>query len=115
MIKYQLRPTGHERNPMKTLIAILVLLSTPASAAPFDKGDANAGKAIHDKQCNACHAARFDGDAKKIYIRADRRVKSASGLAQMITTCNANLGNNLFPEDELNLGAHLNKTYYKFK
>ncbi|MDP2433984.1 MAG: cytochrome c [Pseudomonadota bacterium] len=100
---------------MKTLIALLVLLSTPAFAAPFDKGDAKAGKAIHDKQCNACHAARFNGDTGKIYTRADRRVKSPASLAQMITTCNANLGNNLFPEDELNIGAHLNGTFYKFK
>ena len=100
---------------MKTLIAILALLSAPAFAAPFDKGDAKAGKALHDKQCNACHTARFDGDAGKIYTRADRRVKNASSLAQMITTCNANLGNSLFPEDELNLGAHLNSAFYKFK
>jgi len=100
---------------MKTLIAVLALLSASAFAAPFDKGDAKAGKAIHAKQCNACHASRFDGDGNKIYTRADRRVKSAASLAQMITTCNANLGNNLFPEDELNLGAYLNSTFYKFK
>ncbi|MDP2834416.1 MAG: cytochrome c [Pseudomonadota bacterium] len=100
---------------MKTLIALLALLSAPAFAAPFDKGDAKAGKATHDKQCNACHASRFNGDAGKIYTRADHRVKSAASLAQMITTCNANLGNNLFPEDELNIGAHLNGTFYKFK
>lgn len=100
---------------MKNLIAILALLAAPAFAAPFDKGDAKAGKVLHDKQCNACHAARFSGDANKIYTRADRRVKSPASLAQMITTCNANLGNNLFPEDELNLAAHLNATFYKFK
>jgi cytochrome c5 len=100
---------------MKTLIAILTLLSAPAYAASFDKGDAKAGKAILETQCNACHAARFNGNANKIYTRADRRVKSASGLAQMITTCNANLGNNLFPEDEQNLGAYLNSAFYKFK
>ena len=100
---------------MKTLIAALALISAPAFAAPFDKGDAKAGKALHEQQCNACHAARFSGDGNKIYTRADRRVKSASGLAQMVTACNANLGNNLFPEDELNLSAYLNTTFYKFK
>ena len=100
---------------MKTLIALLALSSTAVFAAPFDKGDAKAGKTLHDKQCTACHASRFSGDANRIYTRADRRVKSPSSLAQMITTCNANLGNNLFPEDELNLGAHLNATFYKFK
>jgi hypothetical protein len=33
----------------------------------------------------------------------------------MVTTCNAMLGNNLFPEDELHLAAYLNNQYYKFK
>jgi len=100
---------------MKTLIALLALCATSAFAAPFDKGDAKAGKALLDKQCSACHAARFNGDANKIYTRANRRVKSAASLAQMITTCNANLGNTLFPEDELNIGAYLNGAFYKFK
>jgi hypothetical protein len=59
------------------------------------------------------HAGRFGGDGGKIYTRADRRVKNASGLAQQITTCNAMLGNNLFPEDELHLAAYLNGQYYK--
>ncbi len=93
-----------------------LLLSSPLhAAAPFANGDAAVGKAMHGKQCAACHATRFGGDGSKIYTRADRRVKNASSLAQMITTCNANLGNNLFPEDEANLGAYLNATYYKFK
>jgi mono/diheme cytochrome c family protein len=100
---------------MKTLIAILALLSAPAFAAPFAKGDAKAGKAIVDQQCTGCHVARFGGDGSKIYTRAERRVKSAASLAQQITTCNANLGNNLFPEDELNIAAYLNGTFYKFK
>ena len=100
---------------MKTLIAILALLSSTAFATPFDKGDAKAGKALLAQQCDGCHAARFDGNPDKIYTRSNHRVKSASGLAQQITTCNANLGNKLFPEDELNLGAYLNHTFYKFK
>ena len=100
---------------MKTLIAILALLSAPALATPFDKGDAKAGKAIVDQQCTACHASMFNGDASKIFTRADHRIKSASGLAQQITACNANLGNKLLPEDELNIGAYLNHSFYKFK
>ncbi len=100
---------------MKNLIALFALVSASAFAAPFDKGDVKAGKSIHEQQCNGCHAARFQGDGNKIYTRADRRVKSAASLAQMVTTCNANLGNNLFPEDELNLSAYLNGAFYKFK
>lgn len=105
---------------MKTLTLVLALaaastLTAPAFAAPFDKGDANTGKATHEKQCANCHIARFGGDGSKIYTRADRRVKSASSLAQQVTTCNAMLGNQLFPEDELHLSAYLNSQFYKFK
>lgn len=98
------------------LMFSLALITAPAAhAAPFAKGDAAAGEKLHAEQCAACHVGRFGGDGSKIYTRADRRSKNASSLAQMITTCNANLGNNLFPEDEANLGAYLNKQYYKFK
>jgi mono/diheme cytochrome c family protein len=98
-----------------TAILALALLPLSANAAPFAKGDAKAGEKVHQQQCAGCHIGRFGGDGSKIYTRADRRVKSAASLAQQITTCNANLGNNLFPEDEANLGAYLNKSYYKFK
>lgn len=100
---------------MKALLLLFAMVSVPVHAAPFDKGDAKAGKTLHEQQCNGCHAARFQGDGNRIYTRADRRVKNPSGLAQMVTTCNANLGNNLFPEDELNLSAYLNGAFYKFK
>lgn len=105
---------------MKNLVFILTLaaapmLTLPAVAAPFEKGNVQAGKATHDKQCAGCHATKFGGDGSKIYTRADRRVKSASALAQQVTTCNAMLGNNLFPEDELHLAAYLNGQFYKFK
>lgn len=100
---------------MKHALLILTLIASPAFATPFAKGDAKAGKEIVETQCTSCHAARFGGDGGKIYTRADHKMKNASQLAQQITTCNANLGNNLFPEDELNIGAYLNQTYYKFK
>jgi mono/diheme cytochrome c family protein len=97
------------------LALTLAFLAPAALAASFDKGDAAKGKAIHEKQCAGCHIGRFGGDGSKIYTRADRRVKNTSALAQQITTCNAMLGNNLFPEEELHLAAYLNGQYYKFK
>jgi mono/diheme cytochrome c family protein len=100
---------------MKTTLLILALAATPAFAAPFAKGDVKAGKALVKAQCSGCHISRFGGDGSKIYTRPDHRIRSASALAQQITTCNASLGNNLFPEDELNIAAFLNQTYYKFK
>ncbi len=100
---------------MKALPLILLLAAAPAFAGPFDKGDIKEGKATHEEKCNGCHASKYNDDGSKIYLRSDRRVKNPSGLSQMITTCNAMLGNNLFPEDELHLAAYLNNQFYKFK
>lgn len=102
---------------MKTHLMILALAALPFGlhAAPFAEGDAKAGEKLHKELCVNCHIGRFGGDGSKIYTRADRRVKNASALAQQISTCNAMLGTQLFPEDEANLGAYLNATFYKFK
>jgi hypothetical protein len=101
---------------MKRLLPLtMLLLAAGAQAAPFDKGDPKKGQVTHAKQCVDCHKTRFGGDGSLIYTRADRRVKNASALAQQVTTCNAMLGNTLFPEDELHLAAYLNGQYYKFK
>lgn len=102
---------------MKAHLMILALAALPFGlhAAPFAKGDAKAGEKLHKELCVSCHIGRFGGDGSKIYTRADRRVKNASALAQQISTCNAMLGTQHFPEDELNLGAYLNATFYKFK
>ncbi len=97
------------------LIAALAALPLSLHAAPFAKGNVKAGEKLHKEQCQACHAARFGGDGSRIYTRAERRVKNANALAQQIATCNSMLGAQLFPDDELNLAAYLNATYYKFK
>lgn len=100
----------------RTLTLMLALMLAPAvQAAPFDQGNAEAGKTLHSRYCTSCHMSQFSGDGSRIYTRPDRRIRSAPSLAQQITTCNANLGNKLFPEDEADLGAYLNKTWYKFK
>ena len=47
---------------MKIIAALTFALAAPlALAAPFDKGDAQQGKALHDKLCASCHAAKFGG------------------------------------------------------
>ncbi len=102
---------------MKAPLLILALSTLPlsVSANPFAKGDVMAGEKLHKELCQSCHAKRFGGDGSRIYTRADRRVKNAEGLKQQIATCNSMLGTQLFPEDEVNLGAYLNTRYYKFK
>lgn len=99
----------------KLLWLSTLLFAASAHAAPFDKGDPSKGKALTDKQCVACHVSMFKGDGSGVYTRADRKVKTASQLAARISGCNTNTGANWFPEDETDVGAYLNKTYYKFK
>ena len=98
------------------VIAGALLLAGAASAEPFPKADPNAGRKLFDEaKCAACHAQRFGGDGSGIFTRADRKIKSPESLAAQITRCSVNLGLTLFPEDEENIGAYLNKNYYKFK
>lgn len=102
---------------MKIILLLLALcLAASAQAAPpFAKGNPAHGKALLDKNCTSCHVSRVGGDGSAIYTRPDRKIKSASALAQQIDTCNANTGAGLFPEDENDIGAFLNKNYYHFK
>ena len=90
------------------VLTCLTLVSTLASAIPFEKGDPKAGKALHDKTCVACHDS-------KMYTRENRKVKTAAQLAGRVSGCNANTGAGWFPEDELNVSAYLNQQFYKFK
>ncbi len=83
-----------------------------ADAAKKSGGDARRGEAMVERDCNACHARRFDGDASRIYLRADRKVTTPAQLAAQITYCNTQLGTGYFPEDELHIAAYLNERYY---
>lgn len=101
---------------MRVLFVLLAFFSfSAAQAAPFEKGDATKGKALADKQCQACHVSLFKGDGSGVYTRAERKVKTVAQLSARIAGCNANTGAGWFPEDEVDVAAHLNKTYYKFK
>ncbi|MEO8741271.1 MAG: cytochrome c [Casimicrobiaceae bacterium] len=100
-------------------LGILFALALSAGAdgppAPFAKGDAKLGAALVSKDCVACHARRFDGDADRIYLRADRKVRTAAQLAAQITYCSTELGTAYFPDEEEHVAAYLNQRYYHFK
>lgn len=101
---------------LASAVAVGALAATSASAQqPQVAANAAAGKQLHDKDCVACHARRFDGDATKIYLRADRRVNTPAQLRAQVAYCNTELGAGYFPEDEEHLAAYLNLQYYKFK
>lgn len=100
------------------LSALIVFLSIAISsqAAPFSKGNSDEGKkSVDQHKCNACHIRKMGGDGSAIYTRPDHKIKSPASLATQISTCSTNLGLMLFEDEEENLGAYLNKTFYKFK
>jgi hypothetical protein len=50
-----------------------------------------------------------------IYTRSDSKVNSLAKLKTMVERCNTELRLDLFPEDEADVIAYLNKQFYKFK
>lgn len=90
------------------------LLFAPVAPALAD-GDATVGKALHDKDCVACHARKFGGDPDRIYTRADRKATTPAKLKAQIALCNSELGTGYFPEEENHLAAYLDLRYYRFK
>lgn len=102
-------------------IAAFTLLIAAAAAvgqtqpAPFAHGDPAAGKSIVERDCISCHAQKFPADPNRMYTRSDHRVTTPQKLAAQVQACNTNLGKGYFPEDEDNIAAYLNATFYHFK
>ena len=89
--------------------------ATEAVANPlFAKADVAAGKALHEKNCISCHASSYGGDGSGMYTRDYAKVKTSKGLVAQVRNCNTMIGLKWFEEEELNVAAYLNKTYYKF-
>ena len=99
---------------MRTALLLMLLFSGLALAQPFSEGKAQIGKAMVEKHCIECHARRFGGDGSKIYTRENRIVNSSKGLIAQIRNCNTMLGMKWFEDEELNVAAFLNQSYYHF-
>jgi mono/diheme cytochrome c family protein len=83
-------------------VACLAITASPDSVA----ADAAHGKALHDKNCVACHDTGM-------YTRANRRVESVAALEAQIRRCDANLGLKWFDSDVLDVVEYLNSNFYK--
>ena len=106
--------------PTRLLLAGLVATWFASAVAQgaveaFKNGDAKQGGPLAARDCVACHAHRFDGDADRIYLRADRKVRTAAQLMAQIRYCNAELDAGYLPDEEEHLAAYLNQRYYHFK
>lgn len=99
----------------KTLFALLFIASA-AQAAPFAQGHADNGKKLFAKyDCSSCHEGKVGGDGSAIFTRPNHKVRSADDLIPQIKFCSGMVGANLNTQEEQDLAAHLNQTYYKFK
>lgn len=94
-----------------SLIAVFGIFNS-AFAAP----NLAHGKKIDQEKCYACHAQKTGfGNGDMIYTRSDRKAKDFAKLKSMVAMCNTELRLDLFPEDEADVTAYLNKQFYKFK
>lgn len=100
-----------------SLTLTLSLSAAPQSQDPLFKGaDIAAGKALYQEhKCSACHQERHGLSEKDYYTRPGRKVTTQEKLITQINFCSTQLSLSLFPEDELNIAAYLNKTYYKLQ
>jgi cytochrome c2 len=100
-------------------LSLWLSMALPAAAdgstSAFANGDPKVGAQLASKDCVACHARRFDGDADRIYLRADRKVRTAAQLSTQVSYCNTELGTGYFPDEEEHVAAFLNQQYYHFK
>ena len=86
-------------------LLITVATSTTAMAA----GDAANGKKLFTgSKCNQCHGT-------EVFTRKDRKVTDLAKLEAQVRRCDSNLNTNWFDDEIIDVTAHLNKQYYKFK
>ncbi len=102
---------------MKSFLAcMLTCAALGVQAAPFAGGHAAAGKRLFDQNhCNRCHMSIMGGDGSAIFTRPNHRVTTPRQLVDQMYACSGNAGIVLNEQDEQDLGAYLNQTYYHFK
>lgn len=95
---------------------LLLGASALAQTPPVFKeaNPAEGRKLMSERQCDACHAQKWGNDGQDIY-RPGQHIKDVAQLRKQVSQCNTGLNLNLFPEEETDIAAWLNKTYYHFK
>ena len=101
---------------MKKYFFLLFLATCTAYAAPFASGNAENGKKLFAKyECSGCHQGKMGGDGSTIFTRPDHKVRSAADIIPQIKFCSGMVGANLTAQEDQDLSAYLNQTYYHFK
>lgn len=66
------------------------------------------GEMLHEAHCTSCHGT-------EVYTRTDRKVSSYAQLVSQVARCDANIGSQLFEEDQTKIANYLNDNFYKFE
>ncbi|QXL84835.1 hypothetical protein [Comamonas sp. NLF-1-9] len=103
---------------LAALLAAALLLAAPALAQTpeaFKAANPHEGEAlVKERQCDACHAQKWGNDGRDIY-RPGKLIHDVAQLRKQVGQCNTGLNLNLFPEEETDIAAWLNQSYYHFK
>jgi cytochrome c2 len=92
----------------KGLLLISLAIAANGAHAALLPGDAAKGKALHDKQCVACHDS-------SVYTRPNRSVQSVEGLIGRVNGCVNQVGLKLNRDQINDLVNYLDRSFYKFK
>lgn len=96
--------------------ALVVSAAVASPPARFARGDPGLSQPLNEKDCVACDARRFDGDAGRNYTRNEHRgLRAPAQLLAQVSYCTAELGTGYFPEEEEHIAAYLNKRHYRFE
>lgn len=90
-----------------SLAGLLISVAT-STIAMADGNIANGKKLYKGSKCNQCHGT-------EVFTRKDRKVTNLSKLEAQVRRCDSNLNTNWFDDEIIDVTAHLNKAYYKFK
>ncbi len=98
-------------NILKTLtlgLASLLISAIFTTTAMAAGNEANGKKLFTGSKCNQCHGT-------EVFTRKDRKVTDLAKLEAQVRRCDSNLNTNWFDDEIIDVTAHLNKAYYKFK
>jgi hypothetical protein len=89
-------------------LAGLLISATFTTTAMAAGNEANGKKLFTGSKCNQCHGT-------EVFTRTDRKVTDLAKLEAQVRRCDSNLNTNWFDDEIIDVTAHLNKQYYKFK
>jgi len=93
----------------QALVAALLTWTTGASAS-----DTSQGQQLHEEHCAGCHRNMTGGEARALYTRSDRRVRSLAQLRERVRYCQGELELGWSADRAEAVVDYLNSHYYGF-